>query len=101
MNSIMKLPQMNDPFYTFNNSINYYSLLHFAEYGVLSLIPFVKLIHVAIISVSWEVLELFLQQEWANESGGNKIFDLIFNFLGFLSGKFLIKQYQRKKSISL
>ena len=87
----MKLPQMNELFYTFNNSINYYSVIHFVEYIILSLIPFVKLVHVAILSVSWEIIELFLNQEWAKESGGNKLFDIFFNFSGFVIGKTLLK----------
>tara|TARA_B100000886_G_scaffold142100_1_gene96399 strand:- start:206 stop:466 length:261 start_codon:yes stop_codon:yes gene_type:complete len=85
---------MNEPFYTFNNSINYYSVIHFVEYIILSLIPFVKLVHVAILSVSWEIIELFLNQEWAKESGGNKLFDIFFNFSGFVIGKTLLK-YKR------
>ena len=56
----MKLLQMNEPFCTFNDSINYYSVIHFIEYIILSLIPFVKFVHVAILSVSWEILELLL-----------------------------------------
>lgn len=87
----MKLLQMNEPFYTFNNSINYYSVIHFVQYIILSLIPFVKLVHVAILSVSWEIIELFLDQEWAKESGGNKLFDIFFNFSGFVIGKTLLK----------
>ena len=90
----MKHLQMNEPFYTFNNSINYYSVIHFVEYIILSLIPFVKLVHVAILSVSWEIIELFLNQEWAKESGGNKLFDIFFNFSGFVTGKTLLK-YKR------
>jgi len=87
----MKLLQMNEPFYTFNNIINYYSVIHFVQYIILSLIPFVKLVHVAILSVSWEIIELFLDQEWAKESGGNKLFDIFFNFSGFVIGKTLLK----------
>tara|TARA_B100001248_G_scaffold197650_1_gene152138 strand:+ start:480 stop:740 length:261 start_codon:yes stop_codon:yes gene_type:complete len=82
---------MNEPFYTFNNIINYYSVIHFVQYIILSLIPFVKLVHVAILSVSWEIIELFLDQEWAKESGGNKLFDIFFNFSGFVIGKTLLK----------
>ena len=92
----MKLLQMNEPFYTFNNSINYYSVIHFIEYIILSLIPFVKLVHVAILSVSWEILELFIEQDWAKESGGNKLFDIIFNFSGFIFGKTLLKHKESK-----
>ena len=92
---------MNEPFYTFNDSINYYSVIHFIEYIILSLIPFVKYVHVAILSVSWEILELFIDKEWAKESGGNKLFDIIFNFLGFIFGKTLLKHKKSKSSILL
>ena len=92
---------MNEPFYTFNDSINYYSVIHFAEYVILSLIPFVKFVHVVILSVSWEILELFIEKEWAKESVGNKLFDIIFNFLGFVVGKILLKHKGNKNSILL
>ena len=97
----MKLLQMNEPFYTFNDSINYYSVIHFIEYIILSLIPFVKFVHVAILSVSWEILELFIEKEWAEESGGNKLFDIIFNFSGFIFGKALLKHKESNSSILL
>ena len=97
----MKLPQMNEPFYTFHDSINYYSVIHFAEYVILSLIPFVKFVHVVILSLFWEILELFIKQEWAKESGGNKLFDIIFNFSGFFFGKTLLKYKVGKNSILL
>ena len=92
---------MNEPFYTFNNSINYYSIIHFIEYALLSLIPFVKFVHVALISISWEIIEVFIEQEWAKESGGNKLFDIIFNFSGFFFGKALLKYKGNKNSILL
>ena len=97
----MKLLQMNEPFYTFNDSINYYSVIHFIEYIILSLIPFVKFVHIAILSVSWEILELFIEKEWAKESGGNKLFDIIFNFSGFFFGKILLKYKVSKNYFSL
>ena len=97
----MKLLPMNEPFYTFNDSINYYSVIHFIEYMIQSIIPFVKFVHVAILSVSWEILELFIEKEWAKESGGNKLFDIFFNFSGFVFGKTLLKYKGNKSSISL
>ena len=92
---------MNESFFTFNDSINYFSVIHFMEYTILSLIPFVKFVHVAILSVSWEIFELFIEQEWAKESGGNKLFDIIFNFSGFSFGKTLLKYKGNKNSILL
>ncbi len=95
----MMLLQMNELSYTFNDSINYYSVIHFIEYIILSLIPSVKFVHVAILSVFWEIIELFLDQEWAKESGGNKLFDIFFNFSGFVFGKTLLKYKGNKNSI--
>ena len=95
----MKLLQMNESLYTFNNSINFYSVIHFVEYIILSLIPFMKFVHIAILSVSWEIIELFLDKEWAKESGGNKLFDIIFNFLGFIFGRTLLNCKENKKSV--
>ena len=91
---------MNELVFTFNDSINLYSLIHFVEYAILSLIPLVNFIHVALISVSWEILEVFIPQEWAKENIPNKFFDIIFNFSGFYSGRVLFKYFKSKKIIS-
>ena len=74
--------------------INYYSLIHFVEYAVLAIIPFVKIKHFWSISIGWEVLELFISKEWARESWLNKLFDLLFNWLGFNS----VRAYSGRKS---
>ena len=96
----MKSQQMNDAIYSLSDPINVYSLIHFLEYGLLSLISFIKPIHVLIISISWEIIELFIQQEWARESGFNKAFDIVFNFSGYFFGRFLFRSILAKKSIS-
>ena len=70
--------------------INYYSIIHFVEYGILSLIKSITYLHVFALSIIWEILELFIHYEWARESWGNKLFDIFFNFLGF--------QYFRKRN---
>ena len=77
--------QYHDPVYIFSNPINHYSLIHFAEYGILSLIPMIKTVHMWLISIGWEFLELYLPNDWARESWLNKLFDLFFNWLGFKS----------------
>ena len=87
---------MNELVFAFNDSINLYSLIHFVEYSILSLIPFVNFIHVALISVSWEILEVFIPQGWAKENIPNKFFDIIFNFSGFYSGRVLFKYFKSK-----
>jgi len=71
------------------NSVNYYSLIHFSEYALLGLIKSVKVWHFWIISIGWEIIELFTPYEWARESWLNKLFDLGFNFLGF----YVVRKY--------
>lgn len=71
------------------NSVNYYSLIHFGEYALLGLIKSVKVWHFWIISIGWEIIELFTPYEWARESWLNKLFDLGFNFLGF----YVVRKY--------
>ena len=68
----------------FEDPVNFYSLIHFAEYGILAMLPKVTAIHILIISISWEIIELFLPYKWASESIANKILDIFFNFSGFL-----------------
>ena len=77
--------QYHDPVHTLSNPINYYSLIHFVEYGFLSLLPMIKTVHMWSISIGWEILELYLPNDWARESWLNKLFDLFFNWLGFNS----------------
>ena len=77
--------QYHDPVYIFSDPINHYSLIHFVEYGILSLLPMIKTVHMWLISIGWEFLELYLPNDWARESWLNKIFDLFFNWLGFNS----------------
>ena len=77
--------QYNDPVYLTSDPINYYSLIHFVEYGIFSLVPIIKSMHMWSISIGWELLELYLPYEWARESWLNKFFDLFFNWLGFSS----------------
>ena len=62
------------------NSVNYYSLIHFGEYALLGLIKSVKVWHFWIISIGWEIIELFTPYKWARESWLNKLFDVGFNY---------------------
>jgi len=77
--------QYHDPVHILSNPINHYSLIHFVEYGILSLLPMIKSVHMWSISIGWEILELYLPNDWARESWLNKLFDLLFNWLGFNS----------------
>ena len=74
------------------DTVNLYSIVHFIEYGVLSFIKQVKFFHVLCISTVWEIIELFIVSEWARESWGNKIMDIVFNILGFYSFRKVFKQ---------
>ena len=78
-----------------NDPINFYSLIHLIEYSLLSIIPFIKNIHFWSISITWEILELFIKFDWARESWLNKLCDLIFNWFGFYLTRKLLKM--RKK----
>jgi len=78
--------------------INYYSFIHFIEYGILSFFKIIKIKHVWVLSISWEILELYLYYDWARESWANKLFDILFNFLGFyIFRKFVFnnKKYEK------
>lgn len=86
----------HNPIYLFKDPINYYSFIHFVEYSALSLIRSVKLIHMLFISVIWEIIELFIPNEWARESWANKFCDLVFNFFGF----YFCRRLLNKKTLS-
>ena len=82
----------HQPISLIKSPINYYSLIHFIEYGILSFFQIIKIKHVWGISISWEILELYLYYDWARESWANKIFDIFFNLLGFhIFRKFVFK----------
>ena len=81
----------HQPKFILDDPINIYSLIHFIEYGVLSLIPAFKINHFWFISISWELLELFLPNDWARESWANKMTDLLFNLAGFYFGRRMLK----------
>jgi hypothetical protein len=77
----------------FKNSLNYYSIIHFVEYAILGLIKSVKMLHIWMISIGWEIIELFIPYHWARESWLNKLLDLGFNFSGYLvARKYLVKR---------
>jgi len=77
-----------------SNSINRYSLIHFFQYAVLAYFKFLKLWHIAVISIVWEIFELYTHFEWGRESWLNKFCDIIFNVLGFYTGRALIRKYR-------
>ena len=74
----------------FTNSINYYTAIHFVQYAAVSSIRVIKLWHIAIFSVIWEIFELYTHFEWGRESWLNKFIDIIFNIAGFQFGRIVI-----------
>ena len=70
-----------------SNAINHYTAIHFFQYAVVSLIRVIKLWHIAIFSVIWEIFELYTHFEWGRESWLNKLIDIVFNILGFQFGR--------------
>ena len=67
----------------FEDPVNLYSIIHFIEYGILAFFPKVTTIHVLVVSISWELVELIIPYNWANESFLNKFADVVFNLSGF------------------
>ena len=70
-----------------SNAINHYTAIHFLQYAVVSLIRVIKLCHISIFSVTWEIFELYTHFEWGRESWLNKLIDIVFNILGFQFGR--------------
>ena len=75
-----------------NNSINHYSVIHFFQYAVVSIIKFFNVWHIIIISILWEIFELYTHFEWGRESWLNKFCDLIFNVTGFYFGRTILRK---------
>ena len=75
-----------------SNAINHYTAIHFFQYAVVSLIRVIKLWHIAIFSVIWEIFELYTHFEWGRESWLNKLIDIVFNILGFQFGRWIFSK---------
>ena len=74
----------------FNDPLNYYSIIHFIEYLFIALVKVFSITHIIILSILWELAELFIIFEWARESWANKILDICANSAGFLVGRKLL-----------
>ena len=92
-NQSQKLFSFQKPSSFSNSAINHYSIVHFFQYTALSFLKFFKLVHILIISIIWEIFELYTHFEWGRESWMNKVFDIGFNIAGF--------QFGRKISVNL
>lgn len=82
--------KFHDPKHSLKNPINYFSLIHFIEYGFLSLLKSIQTKHMWLLSIGWEIMELFIPNDWARESWANKLCDLLFNWAGFYIGRRLL-----------
>tara|TARA_S200000501_G_scaffold101970_1_gene95487 strand:+ start:1204 stop:1614 length:411 start_codon:yes stop_codon:yes gene_type:complete len=91
-NNSKKIMSYHHPSSLTNNSINHYSVIHFFQYAAISILKFLNVWHIVVISILWEVFELFTHYEWGRESWLNKFFDIIFNISGFYFGRFFLKK---------
>jgi len=66
--------------------LNLYSLGHFLMWSFIGRFISTNWIAFLVVSIGWEVLELYLPYDFAIESNINKISDLIVNTIGFWVG---------------
>jgi len=71
--------------------LNLWSLGHFIQWSFLGRLVFTNWYLFIFLSVGWELLELVLHYEFAIESWGNKVSDIVVNTLGFYLGLSLRK----------
>ncbi len=67
--------------------INLYSLFHLLQWYIIGILLIKSWLIFILISLSWEILEIFLPYRFAEESYLNKFFDIIFNTIGFYLGR--------------
>ena len=90
------------------NVLTLYTITHFLIYFVISLYYPNKWVIIIILSIVWEILELFLNiaydkilhigSDYWDEIPMNKVFDVIFNLLGYGAGH-LFHKYILTRSI--
>lgn len=66
--------------------LNLYSLGHFLQWGFIARFITTNWYIFLVISLGWEILELYLPFEFAIESNINKVSDIIVNIIGFWIG---------------
>tara|TARA_B100000902_G_C27268429_1_gene894934 strand:- start:632 stop:1012 length:381 start_codon:yes stop_codon:yes gene_type:complete len=87
----------HEPESRYSNAVNHYTVIHFIQYAAVSFVKLLKLWHIALFSVIWEIFELFTHYEWGRESWLNKIIDIVFNILGFQLGRSIMVNLLNKK----
>ena len=66
--------------------VNLYSVAHFFIWFVSGRYIFTHWWVFLLLSIGWEILEIYLPYEFAVEELGNKIMDVLFNTAGFYLG---------------
>jgi glycopeptide antibiotics resistance protein len=66
--------------------VNFYSVIHFFIWSTTGRYIFNQWKLFFVLSIGWEILELYLPFEFAVEELGNKIMDVVFNTAGFYLG---------------
>ena len=69
--------------------LNLWSLGHFAQWGIIGYVLKIGWVPFLVLSIGWEVLELYLHYEFASEEWSNKISDVFVNCSGFWLGRTL------------
>ena len=67
--------------------LNLWSLGHFIQWSFVGRFLLKNWYLFLVLSIGWEVLELYLPYEFAKETWENKISDIFVNILGFWLGK--------------
>ena len=67
--------------------LNLWSLGHFIQWSFVGRFLLKNWFIFLVLSIGWEVLELYLPYEFAKETWENKISDIFVNILGFWLGK--------------
>ncbi len=69
--------------------LNIWSIGHFLQWFVVARYVFRNWYLFLLLSLGWEIVELFLPYEFAKETFENKISDILVNFLGYFLGNYL------------
>ena len=69
--------------------LNIWSIGHFLQWFVVARYVFRNWYLFLLLSLGWEIIELFLPYEFAKETFENKISDILVNFLGYFLGNYL------------
>ena len=80
--------------------INLYSLGHLLQWFIIGRYLIKSWALFFLLSLGWEVIELYLPFEFAKEDINNKLADIFVNYVGFYIGTSIKKQATQKNTIS-